>query len=106
MPEHQYRAELTWRHASGVFVTPSVEWRISSPYVDYANKTKAPDYALLGLTGGFNIGSNASVYVDARNLTDERYVGEFSAVTTSAASTSVFFPGEGRSIFVGLRLAR
>lgn len=106
VPEHQYRAELTWRHASGVFVSPSVEWRISSPYVDYANTMKAPDYALLGLTGGFDIGPNASVYVDARNLTDERYVGEFSAVTDArSASTAVFFPGEGRSVFVGLRLA-
>ena len=106
VPEHQYRAELTWRHASGVFVTPSVEWRISSPYVDYANKTKAPDYAVLGLTGGFNIGSHTSVYVDARNLTNERYVGEFSAVTDArTTSTAVFFPGEGRSVFVGVRLA-
>ncbi|MNQ55055.1 Vitamin B12 transporter BtuB [compost metagenome] len=105
VPEHQYRAELTWRHASGVFVTPSVEWRISSPYVDYANKTKAPDYAVLGLTGGFNIGANASVYVDARNLTNERYVGEFSAVTVGDASSAVFFPGEGRSVFIGVRLA-
>ncbi|MNJ22623.1 Vitamin B12 transporter BtuB [compost metagenome] len=106
VPQHQYRAELTWRHPSGVFVTPSVEWRISSPYVDYANTLKSPDYAVLGLTGGFNIGPNASIYVDARNLTDKRYVGEFSAVTDArAAQTAVFFPGEGRSVFVGLRLA-
>jgi len=67
---------------------------------------KAPDYAVLGLTGGFNISANASVYVDARNLTDKRYVGEFSAVTDArTASTAVFFPGEGRSVFIGLRLA-
>lgn len=106
VPQHQYRAELTWRHPSGVFVTPSVEWRISSPYVDYANTLKSPDYAVLGLTGGFNIGPNASVYLDARNLTDKRYVGEFAAVTDArTASTAVFFPGEGRSVFVGLRLA-
>ncbi|AYG93843.1 TonB-dependent receptor [Brevundimonas naejangsanensis] len=106
VPEHQYRAELTWRHPSGVFLTPSVKWRISSPFVDYANTLQAPDYAVLGLTGSFNVGANTSVYVDARNLTDERYVGEFSAVTDArTASTAVFFPGEGRSVFVGLRLA-
>ena len=106
VPEHQYRAELTWRHPSGLFVTPSVEWRISQPYVDYANTMKAPDYALLGLTAGFDVRDGLSVYVDARNLTDERYVGEFSAVTDArTASTAVFFPGEGRSVFVGLRLA-
>ena len=106
VPEHQYRAELTWRHASGVFVTPSIEWRISRPYVDYANTMKAPDYALLGLSAGFDMRDGLSVFIDARNLTDERYVGEFSAVTDArTASTSVFFPGEGRSVFVGLRLA-
>lgn len=106
VPEHQYRAELAWRHPTGVFVTPSVEWRMSSPYVDYANTMKAPDYAVLGLTGGFNINARTSVYIDARNLTDKRYVGEFSAVTDARSSqTAVFFPGEGRSVFVGLRLA-
>ncbi|TPW02870.1 MAG: iron complex outermembrane recepter protein [bacterium] len=105
VPEHQYRAELTWRHPSGLFVTPSVEWRISDVWVDYANTLKAPSYALLGVNAGFKIGSGATVYLDARNLTDERYVGEFSAVTDArTASTSVFFPGEGRSAFVGIRL--
>ena len=106
VPEHQYRAELTWRHPSGLFVTPSVEWRISQPFVDYANTTKAPDYALLGLSAGFDLRDSLSVYVDARNLTDEHYVGEFSAVNdASKTATAVFFPGEGRSVFVGLRLA-
>lgn len=79
---------------------------MSSPYVDYANTMKAPDYAVLGLTGGFSINARTSVYIDARNLTDKRYVGEFSAVTdASKAQTGVFYPGEGRSLFVGLRLA-
>jgi iron complex outermembrane recepter protein len=52
VPEHQYRAELTWRHASGVFLSPSVEWRISDVWVDYANTLKAPGYEVLGLTAG------------------------------------------------------
>ena len=74
VPEHQYRAELTWRHPSGLFVTPSVEWRISDVWVDYANTLKAPSYALLGVNTGFKLGSGATVYLDARNLTDERYL--------------------------------
>lgn len=105
VPEHQYRAELTWRHPSGLFVTPSMEWRISDVQVDYANTLKAPGYTLLGLNAGFALGQGATIYVDARNLTDERYVGEFSAITDArTASTAAFFPGEGRSAFVGLRL--
>lgn len=40
-----------------------------------------------------------SVFVEARNLADERYVSNFSAVTDAQApsvSKAVFFPGEGR----------
>lgn len=105
VPRHQYRAELTWRGPAGLFVAPSVEWRPQAAWVDYANTLKAPGYTLLGLNMGVDVGDNAVVYLDARNLTDERYVGEFSAVTDArTASTAVFFPGEGRAVFVGLKL--
>ncbi len=106
VPEHAYRAELTWRHPSGVFLTPSVEWRISAPYVDYANTLKSPDYAVFGLNAGWEVARGLTIFADARNLTDKRYVGEFSAITDARlASTAVFYPGEGRAVFVGLRMA-
>lgn len=106
VPEHMYRAELTWRHPSGLSLTPSVEWRISDPYVDYANSMKAPGFTVLGLNAAWEVADGLSVFADARNLTDERYVGEFSAVTDAGtASTAVFFPGEGRALFLGLRMA-
>lgn len=105
VPEHQYRAELIWRHPSGLSLTPSVEWRPRDVQVDYENTLKAPGYALLGLNASLGLGDRVTIYADLRNLTDERYVGEFSAVTDArTASTAVFFPGEGRSAFVGLRL--
>ena len=106
VPEHMYRAELTWRHPSGLSLTPSVEWRISDPYVDYANTMKAPGFTVLGVNAAWEVADGLTVFADARNLTDERYVGEFSAVTDAgAASTAVFFPGEGRALFLGLRTA-
>ncbi len=106
VPEHQYRAELTWRHPSGVFLTPSVEWRISDAFVDYANTPEAPGFALLGLNAGFRLDDQATVFIDARNLADERYVGEFSAITDARlVSTAVFSPGEGRSVYMGVRYA-
>lgn len=105
-PEHAYRAELAWRHPSGVTVTPSVEWRISDVWVDYANTLKAPGYTLLGLNASWEVKDGLTVFVDGRNLTDERHVNEFSAVTDAGtASTVVFNPGEGRAVFLGLRLA-
>lgn len=108
VPEHAYRAELTWRHPSGLSLTPSVEWRISDPYVDYANTMEAPGYTVLGLNAAWEVADGLTVFADARNLTDERHVGEFSAVTDASiptVSTAVFFPGEGRSLFLGLRMA-
>ena len=87
-------------------MTPSVEWRISAPYVDYANTLKAPGYTVLGLNAAWTVADGLTVFADARNLTDERYVGEFSAVTdATTASTAVFLPGEGRALYLGLRMA-
>lgn len=106
VPEHQYRAEATWRHPSGLFVTPTVEWRISDVWVDYANTLEAPGFAVWGLNGGWDFDNGATLFVDARNLTDERYVSEISAVTDArTASTAVFMPGEGRSLFLGVRIS-
>lgn len=114
VPEHQYRAELTWRHPTGVSLTPSLEWRPADVWVDYQNSFKAPGYALLGLNAAFQLNDRTRLFADLRNLTDERYVGEFTAVTDARptladprdprAARAAFFPGEGRSAFVGLRL--
>jgi iron complex outermembrane recepter protein len=47
--------------------------------------------------------------VDARNLTDERYVSDISVVTNAAttaggpAALAAFYPGNGRSVFAGIR---
>ncbi|MBI1251161.1 MAG: TonB-dependent receptor [Alphaproteobacteria bacterium] len=104
-PEHQYRASLTYAHASGWYLAPNVEWRPSDVYVDYANTLKAPGYALWGLNAGWDFANGVSAFVDARNLTDEIYVPEFGAVVNAAAPGSnlaVFYPGEGRSVYAGL----
>lgn len=104
VPRHQYRAELTWRHPSGFSLTPSVEWRPQAVWVDYANTLKAPGYTLLGLNASMAVDDRATLYADLRNLTDKRYVGEFSAVTDArTTSTNVFFPGEGRAAYAGIR---
>ncbi|CAL4869451.1 hypothetical protein MMA231_03743 (plasmid) [Asticcacaulis sp. MM231] len=103
VPEHQYRIALNYAHPSGFFVEPAIDWRLSKVYVDYANTLKAPGYALLNLNTGWKLKSGVTLYIDARNLTDEKYVAEFGAVTDArTASTDVFYPGEGRSVFAGV----
>lgn len=108
IPEHQYRAELKYAHPAGWFIAPAVEWRPGDVWVDYANTMKAPGYAVWSVSAGWTINDHVAFYVDARNLTDKAYAPEFGAVTDALApgvSTEVFYPGEGRAVFVGLRLA-
>jgi iron complex outermembrane receptor protein len=64
---------------------------------------KAPGYVLLNVSAGYRIGP-ASLFLDLRNLTGKRHAAEFAAVTDArVANTAVFFPGEGRSVFGGVR---
>ncbi|KQY75542.1 TonB-dependent receptor domain-containing protein [Brevundimonas sp. Root1423] len=108
VPPHVYRAELRYDHPAGWFVAPSVEWSVSDAWVDYANTLKAPAYAVANLNTGWEVRNGVSLFADVRNLFDEAYVSNFGAVTDASrpgVSTSVFFPGEGRSVFAGLRLA-
>jgi iron complex outermembrane receptor protein len=106
VPPHLYRAELRYDHPGGWFIAPSVEWSISDAWVDYANTLKSPSYAVASLNLGWTVNDKVSLFADARNLFDERYISNFGAATDArVASTAVFWPGEGRSVFVGLRLA-
>jgi len=102
-PEHQYRVSLRYDGRGGVFLEPFLDWRPKDVWVDYANTLKAPGYAVVSISGGVRVGP-ATLFVDARNLADRRYTAEFAAVTDArSASTSVFFPGEGRAVFGGVR---
>lgn len=108
VPEHFYRAELRYDHPAGWFLAPSLEWAPQDVYVDYRNRMKAPGYAVWSLNGGWRSEAGLEVFLEIRNLADERYISNFSAVTgwplatTSQAGPAVFFPGEGRAAFGGL----
>jgi iron complex outermembrane receptor protein len=102
VPEHQYRVSLRYEHPSGFFTEPFLDWRIKDTRVDYANTLNAPSYALVNLEAGWRLSNGITLFADARNLTGKKYVAEFGAVTDAAvAATDVFYPGEGRSVFVG-----
>lgn len=102
-PENQYRIALKYESAAGFFIEPSIDWRPGSTFVDYANTLKAPGYTLVNLDLGYSFENGVTLFLDLRNLTDERYAAEFGAVTNATiASTTVFYPGEGRSAFGGI----
>jgi iron complex outermembrane receptor protein len=105
VPEHFYRAELRYTHPAGWFLAPSVEWSATQQWVDYANTTKAPSYAIANLNAGWNLNDKVSVFLDARNLTDEAYVSNVQAAILATPATAAYWPGDGRSVFAGVTVA-
>jgi len=107
VPEHYYRGELVFA-GHGWRITPSVEYVPSDIWVDFANTTKSPGYTVWNLGLAKTINSGLDVFVEARNLSDERYVSSVNSVTdftkVATSTRNVFWPGEGRAIFVGVRL--
>lgn len=103
VPQHFYRAELRYDHSAGWFVAPSLEWSPQEAFVDYANTLKSPGYAVWSLNGGWKAPNGVSVFLEARNLFDKRYISNVGAVTDArTAATSVFIPGDGRALFAGV----
>lgn len=110
MPPHVYAAALRYKSPApdglGWDIAPKIEWVPDGGYVDYANNLEAPGYATLGLEGGVDLAEGVRLFVDARNLTDEHYISTYSNITdATVAATNVFYPGEGRSVFAGLKIA-
>ncbi len=62
-------------------------------------------YALFNIQTGLDFASGVSLFVDARNLTDERYISDIAVVNDArntgggAAALAAFYPGNGRSVF-------
>lgn len=104
IPEHVLRTSLTYRHPSGFYLSPAIDLVPIGAWVDYANTQQVPAYALVGVQAGMVFDNGVLVYLDARNLTNNRYIADFGTVTRySAVGTQTFYPGDGRSIFVGTR---
>ncbi len=103
VPKNVLRTSISYQNPNGLYITPVVDWVPQGAYVDYANTVKAPSYALLGLQTGMEFKNGIKLFVDARNLTNKRYISDFGAVTKANAATATFYPGAGRSVFAGMR---
>ncbi|WP_232519166.1 TonB-dependent receptor family protein [Caballeronia insecticola] len=107
VPVNVLRAALGYSRPNGFHISASVDWVPAGAWADDANTLRVPGYTLLGVQAGMDFRNGLSVFVDARNLTNKRYVSDISTVADArtAASTAIFYPGEGRSIFAGMRYA-
>lgn len=107
VPVNVLRAVLGYSRPNGFHVSASVDWVPAGAWADDANTLRVPGYTLLGVQAGMDFRNGLSVFLDARNLTNKRYVSDISTIANAqtASSTAIFYPGEGRSIFAGVRYA-
>lgn len=103
-PRHFLRAELLYKHPSGIYAGPNVEWVPDAYFADSANTLSTKAYALLGAKVGFDDGGRISGYLEARNLTDEAYISSTSVATIADASSALFEPGSGRAVYGGVQV--
>jgi iron complex outermembrane receptor protein len=103
-PRHLYRAELRYRHPAGAWAAPHLEWVPQAFYVDNANTLKTNSYAIFGLRTGWDFAGGLSVFLEARNLGNRRYIASASVVPQAVPNQALFEPGFGRSVFAGLQL--
>ena len=104
-PRHFVRAELLYKHPSGVYFGPNIEWAPEAYYVDSANTFKTASYAIWGAKIGFDNGGPVSAYIEGRNLSDEAYIASSSiAANLGGNDGNLFEPGTGRAIYGGVQL--
>lgn len=86
-----------------VHVTPQLEWVPEAGWVDFANTLKGDAYVTLGVKAGWQVHPQVNLFLDVRNLTDERYLPTFSTVADARRdATNVFYPAEGRAVYMGI----
>jgi iron complex outermembrane receptor protein len=105
-PRHYYRAELSYEHPLGIELGVNVEWVPQSYPVDNANTLDTDDHALLGARLRAPLPGGVALFVDARNLTDRRYIASASVATRATPASALFEPGSGRAVYVGVELRR
>ncbi len=102
-PRHLLHAQVDAELLPGWTVSPTLQWTPDGGEVDYANNLDAPGYAVLGLKSDYKVTPNVTLFLDARNLTDTKYITNYNTITNAnAVGTGVFYPGEGRSVYAGV----
>ncbi|QSA96002.1 TonB-dependent receptor [Methylococcus sp. EFPC2] len=101
IPEHNARFEALYQHPSGFYAGPNVQ-AVGSNWVDFTNTLAAKPYALFGARVGWDDGRHWKVFVDGRNLTNERYAASVWVMGDARHQDQAQFnPGATRMVFGG-----
>ncbi|MDK2761955.1 MAG: TonB-dependent receptor [Sphingopyxis sp.] len=102
VPTHVYRAEARIG-TDALHIAPNVEWVPDGPFADYNNLVRTPGYALVGVTGGVKVARGIDAFVDVRNITGKKAIGDISAAITVMPASAIYYPVERRAVSAGLR---
>ncbi|HEY8064923.1 MAG TPA: TonB-dependent receptor [Methylosinus sp.] len=106
IPRHVLRTTLAYSRPDGFYLAPSIDWVPEGSYVDYMHTLQTPGYVLIGMQAGMKLPYGLTVYVDARNLADRRYISDVTTVIDARASNpAAFYPGYGRAVYAGMKWA-
>src|SRR3546814_1045959 len=79
-------------------VAPSIEWVPQGPFADYRNRVRTPGYALLGFTAGARVAEGIDAFLDVRNITGKRAIGDISAAIDVTDASAIYYPVERRAV--------
>jgi iron complex outermembrane recepter protein len=102
-PPHSVRAEVVYKHPSGFYAGPNVDWMPQAFFADNANSLTVDPYALVNFRIGHDVETGWSGYLEGRNLLDKHYISSTITAGTATADAALFNPGTGRSIYGGVR---
>ena len=102
VPKHVYRAEARIG-GDALHIAPNVEWVPDGPFADYRNLVQTPGYALLGVTGGARVAEGIDAFVDVRNITGKKAIGDISAAIAVTSASAIYYPVERRAVSAGIR---
>jgi iron complex outermembrane recepter protein len=104
IPIHVYEAQLLYESPFGFYAGPNLECNLSRYPVDEANTLFADSYVLLGFRAGFRRSNGFSVFIDCRNLTNQRYAASIDVIADARTEPNpeIFHPGDGRSFYGGV----
>lgn len=103
LPEHLIRGELMWENDRGWYAGPTFEWVPVESWIDHRNTFSADAYALLGFKFGRRVEQGISWFVEAKNLSNERYAATTGVIENAGGKDQrQFLPGDGRGVFTGI----
>jgi len=103
VPVHVLRSEL-WLGDDDLHISPNVELVPQGAWADYRNTTRNAGYTLWGVSAGARIKNGVDVFVDARNLTGVKAIGDVSAAILATPASAIYYPVERRAIYGGVRM--